>query len=165
MKREDFSATAWEDRVYALLASHPDTVTVVDARHLDPHARKGIDGLWKIADHDRTVEVPFSVHVASPEDHVVRFETAVLQNKNKVPGGALSEAVRLAFICSPHSHSMMTLPGHALREFLLQHDEYPRTATNVGVDAKGTYLSERVHVPVSDLMKVPDATVSHPESW
>ncbi len=165
MKREDFSSKEWEDRVFTLLASHPDTITVVDARHLDSDTRRGIDGLWKIGDEDRMVEVPFAVYVAAPDTHEVRFETAVIQGSNRVPGKALSEHVRLIFICSPHSHSMISIPGHALREFLLQHDEYPRSSTNVGSDAKGTYLSERSIVPVADLMMIPDATVSSPDSW
>lgn len=165
MKREDFSSKEWEDRVFALLASHPDTVTVVDARHLDADLRRGIDGLWRIADEDRSVEVPFALYVASPDAHEVRFETAVLHDSRRLPGKAMSELPRLVFICSPQSHSMITIPAHALREFLMQHDEYPRSTTPVGRDAKGAHLSERAIVPVADLMKMPDATVSSPESW
>jgi hypothetical protein len=165
MKHVNFSATEWEDRVLALLASHPDTITVVDARHLDADLRKGIDGLWRIGDGDRSVEVPFAIYVASPDQHEVRFETAILHGTKRIPGKAMSELPRLIFICSPQSHSMISIPAHALREFILQHDEYPRSTTNVGMDAKGTHLSERVLVPVEALAKMPDATVSSPESW
>jgi|GEM_PF-5059925 len=165
MRRADFSATSWEDRVFALLASHPDTVTVADARHLDPSTRNGVDGLWKIADGDRTVEVPFSVHVAAPGSHQVRFETATLRGRARFEGSAFSEAVRIAFVCSPHSHAMVSLPGHALRDFLRRHDEYPRSTVSIGGDARDPVRAELVAVPVTDLMRIPEATISTPESW
>jgi hypothetical protein len=167
MKHVDYSSKEWEDRVYALLASHPDTVTVVDARHLDHSARHGIDGLWRLRDEDRAFEVPFAVYVAEPEMNLVRFELEVLHGTDREPGAALSEHVRLIFICSPLSHSMMSIPGHALREFLTKHAaEFERSATSVSkADVKGTRVSERVLVPLEMLSRIPEVTISSPESW
>ncbi len=167
MKNVNYSTKEWEDRVFALLASHPDTVTVVDARHLDHETRRGIDGLWRLRDVDRAFEVPFAVYVAAPETQLVRFEIEELHGSDRTPGAALSEHVQLIFICSPDSHSMMTIPGHALREFLERHGkEYERSATTVSkTDVKGTKISERVLIPLGVLARIPDVTIATPESW
>lgn len=167
MKQQDFSTTAWEDRVFALLASHPDTARVLDARNLQPHERHGIDGLWRIRAEERTVEVPFAVYVADPKTHEVGFEVARFHGADRLAGAARSERVLLAFVCSPHSHAMLTIPGHVLRDFLSKRaGEFERTSVRVSLrDVKGVELSERVRVPVEVLGRLEHVTVSTPESW
>lgn len=165
MRRADYSADAWESRVLALLASHPDTVSVTDVRHVAPSRRGGADGIWTVRQGGRELEVPFLIAIAAPGTREVRFETAELQGKDSSPGAALSETVQLALVCSPESRSMLAVPAHELRE-LIARKGYPRSVTQVTErDARGVRLSERVLVPLTDLAELPGASLSHPESW
>lgn len=165
MKRVDYSSRVWEERVLALLGRHPDTIAVVDARHLPPDARRGADGIWRVMQEGRKHEIPFSVHVASPWTREVNFEVALLRGRERVPGAALSELVQLAFVCSPESHSLLTLPGHVLRERLAAIPGDRRRATPIGYGPQGAVLAERVALPIAELRELPGATVSSPESW
>ncbi len=165
MKRADFSSTAWEDRVLALLAQHPDTVSVTDARKVALERRGGADGLWTVRQEGRLLEIPFMIAVVSPGAREARFEVAELYGAERMPGAGLSASVQLVFVCSPESQSMLTVPAHELRALLARKD-YPRSVTQVaGRDARGARLSERVAIPLADLAAVDGATVSHPESW
>lgn len=166
MKRADFSAEEWEQRVLRLLSAHPDTLSVTDVRHVTAERRGGADGIWNIRQHDRELEIPFIIAIAAPGTHEVRFELAELHGPESAPGSALSEVVQLVFVCSPESHSMLTIPAHELRQILGGRKEYPRSVTQVGErDVRGVRLSERALVPLADLAALPGATVSTPDSW
>lgn len=165
MKRADFSAEEWEGRVLKLLGSHPDTRSITDVRHVAASRRGGADGIWNIRQQERDLEIPFLIAIAAPGTHEVRFETAELMGRDSTPGSALSEVIQLIFVCSPDSHSMLTIPAHELRE-LIARKQYPRSITQVTERAvEGVRLSERVVIPLMDLVDLPSATVSHPESW
>ena len=165
MKRQDFSAEAWEDRVFALLSAHPGTERVLDARQLELHERDGVDGIWRVTQEGRVVEVPFSIHMAAPGTREVRFETSVLHGRDTYPGAALRELAQLAFIFSPESRAVLTVPAHHLRDLLGAERGYHRSVTQVGRDAKGARLSERVLVPLQHIADLPGATVSDVSSW
>lgn len=165
MKRADFSAEAWEQRVLRLLSQHPGTVSVTDVRHVALERRGGADGIWVVQQDGRLQEVPFMIAVAAPGSREVRIEIAELHGADRAPGAGLSELVQLVLVCSPESHSMLAVPAHELRGLLARRD-YPRSVTPVsGRDVKGIRLSERVLIPLADLAAVDGATVSHPESW
>lgn len=165
MKREDFSAETWEQRVLQLLSQHPDTVSVTDVRHVAPARRGGADGIWQVRQKGRELEIPFLIAVAAPGTREVRFETAELLGRDTTPGSALSEIVQLIFVCSPESHSMLTVPAHELRELIARKGYAPSITQVSERDVAGVRLSERVLVPLTDLAELPGATVSHPESW
>ena len=76
MKRIDYSSGTWERRVLSLLSQHPDTVSVLDARHVGHVSRKGVDGIWKIRQQGNDVEVPYAIYVAAPWTRTVNFEIA-----------------------------------------------------------------------------------------
>lgn len=165
MRRANLSSDAWERRVLHLLAQHPETVSVTDGRHLPPRLRGGVDGLWRVRRDGAEHDVAFAIALAMPGTGEARFEVAELRGSERVPGRALSEDTQLVFVCSPESHSMLTVPAHELRE-LIERKEYPRSVTQVTErDARGVALSERVLVPLADLAALPGATVSTPESW
>lgn len=165
MRRADFSADAWEARVLALLAQHPETVSVTDGRHLATRLRGGADGIWRVRQDGVEHDVAFAIAIASPDKREVRFEVAEIRGSERAPGKAFAEEVQLVFVCSPESHSMLTVPAHELRELIVR-KAFPRSVTQATErDVRGVLLSERVLVPLTDLAALPGATVSTPESW
>lgn len=165
MKRANLSTNAWEQRVLSLLAQHPDTVSVTDGRHLPMRLRGGADGIWSVRQEDVERDIVFAIAIASSDSRDVRFETAEILGNDRTPGKVFSQDAQLVFVCSPESHSMLTIPAHELRE-LIERKTYPRSVTQVTRrDARGVVLSERVLVPLADLAALPGATVSTPDSW
>lgn len=165
MKKQNLSSSLWEERVLALLAQHPETVSVTDGRHLATRLRGGADGIWRVRQDGAEHDVAFAIALAAPGTREVRFEVAEIRGADRAPGKAFAEEVQLVFVCSPESHSMLTIPAHELRE-LITRKAFPRSVTQAsGRDVRGVVLSERVLIPLIDLAGLHGATVSTPESW